>query len=307
MMVVVTGGCGFIGSHVADALIASGHAVTILDDLSTGKASNAPAQAEVVIGDVADTALVHPLVAKADLVFHLAAVASVEQCEREPEASHRTNFIGTKTVLDAAKASPKKPMVVYASSAAVYGDNPALPLDEDAQPAPLGHYGKDKLAGEVYARELGIPSVGLRFFNVFGPRQDPHSPYSGVISIFTERAAAGRPITYFGDGEQTRDFIYVGDIVKLLLAAAGHQGGAVIANGCTGKATSLKQLVATIGAILTRTPQTHHAEARSGDIRHSLGNPSRAKQLLGFTAATTLAEGLTALIGAHDAEAASCA
>ncbi|MBN8543606.1 MAG: SDR family NAD(P)-dependent oxidoreductase [Alphaproteobacteria bacterium] len=304
MVALITGGCGFIGSHLADALVASGMDVIILDNLSTGKQSNAPSKAKLVVGDVADAALVHELVGKADLVFHLAAVASVELCERDAENSHRTNFIGTKNVLDAAAASPKKPLVVYASSAAVYGDNPNLPLAESAETTPLGNYGRDKLAGEVYAQQQNIRSVGLRFFNVFGPRQDPRSPYSGVISIFTDRALAGQDITYFGDGEQTRDFIYVGDIVKLLLAASNHSGPAAVANGCTGKATSLKQLVATLAELVGTAPKTAHAEARKGDIRHSLGNPEQAKKLLGFTATTPLKDGLAALVGASQKEAA---
>ncbi|MFZ4125806.1 MAG: NAD-dependent epimerase/dehydratase family protein [Rickettsiales bacterium] len=304
MMVVVTGGRGFIGSHLADALVASGNDVTILDNLSTGTKSNAPAQAKLVVDDVADVALVHELVGKADLVFHLAAVASVEQCERDAENSHRTNLIGTKNVLDAAAASSKKPLVVYASSAAVYGDNPNLPLAETAQTQPLGNYGRDKLAGEIYAKEQNIRSVGLRFFNVFGPRQDPRSPYSGVISIFTDRALAGQGITYFGDGEQTRDFIYVGDIVKLLMAASNHSGSAAVANGCTGKATSLKQLVTTIAELVGNAPKTNHAEARKGDIRHSLGNPEQAKKLFGFMATTPLKDGLATLVGASQKEAA---
>lgn len=304
-MVLVTGGCGFIGSHLADALIASGKDVTILDNLSTGKQSNAPASAQLVVGDVADTQCVSDLVGKADLVYHLAAIASVEQCERDAEGTHRTNFIGTKNILDAAAASPKKPLVVYASSAAVYGDNPNLPLSEDAQTAPLGNYGKDKLAGENYAKDTNIPSVGLRFFNVFGPRQDARSPYSGVISKFVERTLAEQPLTYFGDGEQTRDFIYVGDIVKLLLAAADTKPGtAMIANGCTGKATSLKQLVSVISEIVGHSPRTEMAAPRQGDIRHSLGNPAQAEALFGFKATTSLKEGLSALIYASQKEAA---
>lgn len=304
MMVVVTGGCGFIGSHLTEALVASGSDVTVLDNLSTGTKSNLPPQAKLVVGDVADAALVTELVAKADLVFHLAAVASVELCERDAENSHRTNFTGTQNVMDAANASPKKPLVVYASSAAVYGDNPNLPLSEDAQTAPLGNYGIDKLASEIYARDHNIRSVGLRFFNVFGPRQDPRSPYSGVISIFTDRTLAGQALTFYGDGEQTRDFINVADIVKLLLAASKHTGGPIVANGCTGKATSLKQLVATISDIVKRSPATSHAAAREGDIRHSLGNPALAETLLGFSATTSLKDGLTALINASQTEAA---
>jgi UDP-glucose 4-epimerase len=309
MMVVVTGGCGFIGSHLADALVASGNDVTILDNLSTGKKSNIPSQAKLVIGDVADAALVQKLVAEADAVFHLAAVASVEACTHDWLNSHRTNLTGTVTVLEAAAKSKKKPIVVYASSAAVYGDNPNLPLREDAQTTPLSSYGLDKYSAEQYGRMAwhyhNVPNVGLRFFNVFGPRQDPHSPYSGVISKFVEKMLAGEPLTYFGDGEQTRDFIYVSDIVALLLAAAQNAPhGATVMNGCTGQATSLKQLVATIGEIVQRTAQTSHASPREGDIRHSLGDPERAYKLLGFKASTSLKDGLAQLINASQMEAA---
>lgn len=302
MMVVVTGGCGFIGSHLVDALLATGNDVNILDNLSTGKKSNIPSQANLVVGDVADAALVHELVDSADMVFHLAAVASVEQCEKDVEGGHRTNFIGTKNILDAAVYSSKRPLVVYASSAAVYGDNSNLPLAETAETKPLGNYGRDKLAGEVYAREQNIPSVGLRFFNVFGPRQDRHSSYSGVISKFVEQMLSGQTITYFGDGEQTRDFIYVGDIIKLLLAATNYSGRAIVANGCTGRATSLKQLVAAISEISHRTPTTSYTAARAGDIRHSLGNSALAGTLFGFTANTSLKDGLAALVSESQKE-----
>lgn len=300
MVALITGGCGFIGSHVADALVASGQEVIILDNLSTGKKSNAPTAARVVVADVADEVIAQDLVNKADVVFHLAAIASVEACNKDLMNAHRTNLTGTVTVLDAAAKSPKKPLVVYASSAAVYGDNPNLPLAEEAETKPLGAYGLDKLSGEKYAQLAwqfhGVASVGLRFFNVFGTRQDPHSPYSGVISKFVQYGTLGQPITYFGDGEQTRDFIHVSDIVALLLAASKIKQGAVIANGCTGKATSLKQLAAAIGKTLGRALETNHAPARQGDIRHSLGNPARAEELLGFRASTSLAQGLEALV-----------
>lgn len=176
---LVTGGCGFIGSHLCDALAARGDAVTILDDMSTGKRENAPAEAEIVEGDVADAALVRRLMAKADGCFHLAAVASVQRCTEEWVTSHRTNLTGAITVFDAARQAGGRP-VIYASSAAVYGDNPDVPLDEDARTRPLSAYGADKLGCELHGRVAfgvhGVPNTGFRFFNVFGPRQDPKSP-----------------------------------------------------------------------------------------------------------------------------------
>jgi UDP-glucose 4-epimerase len=207
------------------------------------------------------------------------------------------------TVLDAARA--RKPPVIYASSAAVYGDNADLPLCETAATTPLSAYGLDKLSGEHNAaiawKFHGVPSVGLRFFNVYGPRQDASSPYSGVISKFMANAQASAPLTFFGDGAQTRDFIYVGDIVQLLVtAAASTMSGARVFNGCTGVATSLRQLATAIGDAIGDAAgtaiTTHHAAAREGDIRHSLGNPGAAHEALGFRATTALADGLKNLI-----------
>lgn len=295
MRILVTGGCGFIGSHLADRLVADGHGVTVLDDLSTGQRSHLPPQATLVEGDVADTALVHRLVANADAVFHLAAVASVQVCEEQPALAHRTNVTGTETIF--AAAAGRIP-VIYASSAAIYGDNPALPLVETATPSPLGAYGRHKLANEqAAAATTGLTSTGLRFFNVYGPRQDPRSPYSGVISKFAAHAQAGLPLTFFGDGEQTRDFIYVGDIVRLLLAAWAKARGTQVYNGCTGRATSLKMLATAIAAAQGTPLTTAHAEPRVGDIRHSLGDPHQAEAQLDFHAQTDLTTGLHALLG----------
>jgi UDP-glucose 4-epimerase len=285
-----------------DRLVADGHGVTVLDNLSTGKRENLHFGATLVEGDVADATLVQSLVAKVNGVIHLAAVASVERCETDIEASHRTNFIGTKTVLEAA-ATARVP-VIYASSAAVYGDNPSLPLSEASATQPINRYGADKLAGEVEAarlgREQGLASVGLRFFNVYGPQQDPTSPYSGVISKFMAAASKGKPLTFFGDGEQTRDFIYVGDVVALIVSALKHTSpGALLFNGCTGRATSLKQLAATIGTALGKPITITHAPARIGDIRHSLGDATEATKTLGFRATTDLAAGLAALVGTN--------
>ncbi|MFZ4541217.1 MAG: NAD-dependent epimerase/dehydratase family protein [Rickettsiales bacterium] len=298
MSILVTGGCGFIGSHVVDALVARGETLSVLDNLSSGNRENLNPAATLVEGDVADAELVTSLVAKVDAVVHLAAVASVEQCTNQWLEAHRTNLTGTVTILNAAKG--KKIPVVYASSAAIYGDNPNLPLSENEVPNPLSAYGLDKLSCEKQAalgwNFHGIPSVGLRFFNVYGPRQDARSPYSGVISKFVSNARATLPLTFFGDGEQTRDFIYVGDIVRLILAGLDARAGAQVFNGCTGKATSLKQLAAAIGDAVGHSITTAHAEARTGDIRHSLGSPALAANTLKFTAVTSLAEGLKQLV-----------
>jgi UDP-glucose 4-epimerase len=301
---LVTGGCGFIGSHLVEALLARGDTVRILDDLSTGKRHKVLEGARIEVGDVADRALVARAVAGADGCFHLAAVASVQRCSEDWLGTHRTNLTGTVTVLDAARHAGARPIpVVYASSAAVYGDNPAVPLAETAVPRPLSAYGADKLGSELHAGVAWnihqVPTLGLRFFNVYGPRQDPSSPYSGVISIFADRALGNRGFDIYGDGEQTRDFVYVGDVVRCLVAAmAGLQTGAAVFNVCTGRATSLLQLADTIGAIVGRTPpRTHHA-ARSGDIKQSLGDPAAAAKKFGFSADTKIADGLARTLAA---------
>lgn len=305
MRALITGGAGFIGSHLAEGLIAQGHDVRVIDNLSTGKRSNLPSAVAFSEGDITDASLLQPLVAQADAVFHLAAIASVAVCENEPAVAARTNVTGTETVFAAALAQGKP--VIYASSAAVYGDNDALPLMETADPRPLGNYGAQKLQNEQLAKTMhaqGLRSVGLRFFNVYGPRQDARSPYSGVISKFMAQAVAGKPLTFFGDGEQTRDFIYVGDIVALLIAAWRAALGCELFNGCTGVQTSLKQLAAAIGQAAGAPVSTEHAPARSGDIRHSLGSPLKAANILNFNARTSLGDGLASLYASEAAHAA---
>ncbi|PZP84500.1 MAG: epimerase [Azospirillum brasilense] len=304
MQPLITGGAGFIGSHLAEWHYHGGMPVTVLDNLSSGKRTNLLQNATLVEGDVADAALVDRLVARASCVYHLAAIASVQVCEQEPERAHRTNVIGTDTIFEAAARHGKT--VVYASSAAVYGDNANLPLSEQETPAPLGPYGQHKLANEHSAARFaaqGLKSTGLRFFNVYGPRQDPASPYSGVISIFADRIGRGAPITFHGDGEQTRDFVYVGDVANALVSAqeltrsttlngAYVHGGADVLNMCTGRATSLKQLAATLSAVCGTPLQASHGPARVGDIRHSLGDPARVMRALGGRGWTQLADGL---------------
>ncbi len=302
---LVTGGCGFIGSHLADALLGAGHTVRILDDMSTGRPENKPAGAKLLEGDVADPRLVAEAMHGADGCFHLAAVASVERGNLDWLGTHRANLTGSITVFDAARrANPQVPVpVVYASSAAVYGDNPEVPLAETAATRPLSAYGADKLGSEqhgfVAGRVHGIPTCGLRFFNVYGPRQDPKSPYSGVISIFCDRLKAGQGITIFGDGGQSRDFVFVGDVVRALLAAmerAGTDGR--VYNVCTGRSTTIGELAGTIAGILGAPAEIVFGPPRAGEIRVSLGDPSSVRRELGFEARTALEEGLARTLGA---------
>ena len=297
---LITGGCGFIGSHLADALIGRGHTVCILDDLSTGKRENAPASAALIVGDVADAALVKSVMSTVDGCFHLAAIASVQRSIDDWMGAHRTNLTGTISVLDAARQNPDRRVpVVYASSAAVYGDNPNTPLLESAERRPLTAYGADKLGCEQHAHVAWhvhkVSTFGMRFFNVYGPRQDPKSPYSGVISIFADRIATQQPITIFGDGQQVRDFVFVADVVAHLIAAMDRcQGGAQVLNVCTGKATSVAQLALAMGNLIGCRPEITYGAARAGDIRVSIGNPALAVQTLGIAATYSLVDGLRA-------------
>jgi UDP-glucose 4-epimerase len=294
---LVTGGCGFIGSHLVDSLLADGHEVRVLDDLSTGKRDNLDARAKLTPGTITDRALVAKLMDGADGCFHLAAVASVERCNREWVDTHTVNLTGTIAIFDAARAKGSGARVVYASSAAIYGDNPAVPLSERAAATPLSAYGADKYGCELHARVAaivhGVPSVGMRFFNVYGPRQDPKSPYSGVISIFCDKIFAGQPVTVFGDGGQVRDFVYVGDVVRALRAAmASRKPVPSVFNVCTGTRITVRELAETIYRLRQATPNLVFAPPRSGDIRVSCGDPAHAQAELGFKSMTSLAEGL---------------
>ena len=297
---VVTGGCGFIGSHLVESLLADGHGVRIVDDLSTGKRENVPTQAQVTVGDVADADLVAKVMAGADGCFHLAAIASVQRGNEEWLETHKANLTGTIAVLDAARtAKDGEPVpVVYASSAAVYGDCDALPLNEQAPTRPLSAYGADKLGSELHASVAsgvhGVPTTGFRFFNIYGPRQDPGSPYSGVIAIFAQRLASGQGVTVFGDGGQYRDFVYVADVVRYLRAAMQDMPqGARVFNICTGRTTTVVQLARAIAEIAGVDADIGHGPARVGDIRESVGDPTAVTAAFGFSADTLLKDGLT--------------
>ena len=306
---LVTGGCGFIGSHLCRALLSRGDAVRVLDDLSTGSLASLPAPAGFIHGDVADPQLARRAVAGVDGCFHLAAVASVELSNCDWLRTHRTNLTGAIVVFDAAAAEAVP--VVYASTAAVYGDCLSLPLKEGSEKQPASAYGADKLGCELHAQAAGkvhrLPSVGLRLFNVYGPGQDPKSPYSGVISIFSERIRRGEPIEIFGDGRHTRDFIFVADVVTALLRAMDTRPpGEPVFNICTGRGTSVLELARTIANLCGQDLEIRFRPERAGEIGHSYGDPTAARQVLGLGRSTELRVGLAATLawleGVSDAQ-----
>ncbi|SDG35593.1 NAD-dependent epimerase/dehydratase family protein [Phytopseudomonas seleniipraecipitans] len=302
--ILVTGGAGFIGSNLVDALLARGNSVRVLDNLSMGKLANLPMdnpRLTFIEGDVADAGLISRAVAGCAAVVHLAAVASVQASVDDPVSTHQSNFIGTLNLCEAMREHAVR-RVVFASSAAVYGNNgEGQAIDENTAKSPLTPYAADKLASEhylqFYGRQHGLEPAIFRFFNIFGPRQDPSSPYSGVISIFTQRAQKGLPISVFGDGEQTRDFFFVADLVELLLQALDAQQvapGAV--NVGWNEAVSLKQLLAQIGELLGGLPAVTHLDGRPGDIRHSRADNRRLIEHYRLPVQTSLRDGLAALL-----------
>ena len=284
---LVTGGCGFIGSHLCEALLKRGHAVRVLDDLSSGSRENLPGAAELIRGDIADVESANIALEGVDGCFHLAAVASVARGIEDWTGTHRVNLSGTINLLDQIRHLPSSRRIpfVYASSAAVYGDPQSLPLSESSVPRPLSAYGADKLGCELHARVAttvyGIPTVGLRFFNVYGPRQDPRSPYSGVISLFCDRLSRGEPVDIFGDGQQTRDFVFVRDVVKALMQAmAICPPGAPVFNLCTGRPTKIIDLAQLIASLSGAPLQHRFRPARPAEIRHFAGSPGKARAVL---------------------------
>jgi len=304
---LITGGAGFIGSHLAEALAAGGARVRVLDDFSTGRRENLAAvagQVEVIEGDVRNRLVAERAVSGADVVVHLAAVSSVQGSVDDPRKVWEVNCGGTLNLLEAARAG-RLHRFIFASSAAFYGDHTDLPLVEELPPRPLSPYAASKAAGESLCRSyyatFGLPTVSLRFFNVYGPRQDPHSPYSGVISIFVEQMRQGQSPVVSGDGEQTRDFVYVTDVVEAILRAADReQAVGDVFNVAGGEEASVLRLV----AVLNRTLGKHLAPAfgppRAGEVRRSWADVGRAKDALGWTAGRALTDGLTALLSAVD-------
>lgn len=299
MHTLITGGAGFIGSHTARLLLSQGHQVTVLDNLSSGRRERLPAHPalRLVVGDITDPAAVTDALAGVDRVLHLAAQVSVANSVEDPIGSCRDNLLGFVTVLDGARRAGVS-RFVYASSAAVYGQPAELPLWEDSATAPASPYGLEKLVNDKYAalyRELhGLSSLGLRYFNVYGPGQDPKSPYSGVISVFCDRLRGGEPLTVHGDGLQTRDFVYVGDVAAANLAALTSDATGVLNVG-TGSSRTLLELIDALGRVAGVVPQVNHGEPREGDIRHSAMATARLQQIFGRVPATPLEQGLRAL------------
>lgn len=302
MNVLITGGAGFIGSHLVEHMLAAGNAVRVLDNLSTGKRENLPTHSrlEFVPGDIRDRGLVLDCARDVQAIIHLAAVASVQASVDDPTGTHAANFDGTLHLLEAARQRHVR-RFLYASSAAVYGDNTRLPLVEEEILNPLSPYAADKLAGEYYLRfyhaKFGVETTAFRFFNIFGPRQDPSSPYSGVISIFIERVSRGEPVTVFGDGRQTRDFVYVGDLVKLLMQAlARTEAVGQVINVGRGMQCSLLELLEALEKLTGKPVERRFEAARLGDIVHSCADISRLVRLLGKAPDTDIATGLGAIL-----------
>ena len=301
MNYLVTGGAGFIGSHITERLLADGHTVRILDNFSTGKRENIPAAAgvEVIEGDVGDIETVRNAMQDMNYVFHEAAIASVPETVGNPLASERINYRGTLNILESARHAGVK-RVVFACSAAVYGDLPELPKREGMPLKPLSPYAVDKLASEhackVYTHLYGLEAVALRYFNVFGPRQDPSSPYSGVISIFSDCLRQGKQPTIYGDGEQTRDFVFVSDVVEanIRAAASATSPGSAI-NIATGNTLSINDLLRTICHIQGQPFAPRYLPGRQGDIRHSRADISLARELLEWEPVVEFETGLREL------------
>jgi UDP-glucose 4-epimerase len=300
---LVTGGAGFIGSHIVEALLRQNHQVRVLDNFSSGKRENLPSthnQLEILEEDICDAEAVARALAGVDGVFHEAALVSVPKSVDHPESSFEINARGTFNVFDGARKAGAR-RVIYASSAAVYGDATELPVAESLAPRPLSPYGLDKLYGEqlgqLYSSLYGQEIFALRYFNVFGPRQDPASPYSGVISIFVDRLRSGKSMSIFGDGEQTRDFVYVGDVVEANLKAmfAKYQGFRAFNVG-SGRQTSLNELFRELRHLSGSLTEPAYAAARAGDIRHSLADISLIRREIGYSPAFSLSEGLRLLL-----------
>ncbi len=303
MFILVTGGAGFIGSHTVDLLLAQGARVRVLDNLETGQRRNLPTREALEFrqGDIRVAADVVSAMEGITHVLQLAAKVSVQASVEEPVASGATNVAGFLNVLDAARRCGVS-RFVYASSAAVYGVPAELPLTERSSVAPQSPYGLEKLIDDHYAAlygELyGLSTLGLRYFNVYGPRQDPSSPYAGVISRFADRLRGNQPLTVFGDGQQTRDFIYVGDVARANVSALTRSCTGVC-NVATGSSVTLLDLIRTLGEASGVDAQVLHEPAREGDILESAADTTRLREELGVVAATRLLPGLRHLLHAQ--------
>jgi UDP-glucose 4-epimerase len=300
MKYIVTGGAGFIGSHITEAL-AEKHEVVVIDNFFSGKLENLSEFSDsvhVIRGSITDLPLLRNAFNEADGIFHLAAIASVARSVDDPVATHETNLTGTLNVLLAARDCGVK-KVVFSSSSAVYGDEPTLPKREDLPPFPLSPYAVSKLAGEYYCRvfsELfGVKAVSLRYFNVFGPRQDPQGEYAAVIPKFITNLLNDKPPLIFGDGKQTRDFVYVKDVVQANIRAMQNSATGTFNIG-SGKSTDLNMLANSIAEIMKVSRQPVYEKPRSGDIRDSVSDITAACNAFGYHAGYTLEKGLSETI-----------
>ncbi|NUQ64540.1 MAG: SDR family oxidoreductase [Pirellulales bacterium] len=296
---LVTGGAGFIGSHIAEALVARGDQVRVLDNLSTGFLSNLDTirdRVEFIQGDLVDADAVRKAVQGVECIFHEAALASVPRSVERPLDTNAACVTGTLTLLDAARRAGVR-RVVYAGSSSAYGDQPNSSKRETDLPAPISPYGAAKLAAEYYCRAFtatyGFETVTVRYFNVFGPRQDPNSPYSAVIPLFITAILAGRQPVIYGDGQQSRDFTYVANVVHANLLAADAPGVAGrVLNVANGRSVTLLEMLAALNRLLGTDIQPNHAPPRPGDIRESMADITQARQLLGYEPQVGFEEGL---------------
>lgn len=301
---LVTGGCGFIGSHLVDALVRAGHDIVVVDNLSTGKLENLNPGVKFIHGDVTDPLLINKLLKDRDGCFHLAALVSIEYSNSHWLPSHLVNLTGTITVLDCAKSAKNgKPIpVVYASSSAIYGDNTKMPLTESMEPDPQSVYAADKLSGEFHAHAASkifhIPTIGLRLFDVYGPRQNPKSHYSHVISTFLEQMISDKPIKIYGEGNQVRDFLYVSDAVNYFLQAMyTAEAHSEIYNVCSGQQTSVNQLVTTMQEVLHKDDITIvKSDPKKQAINITVGSPQKANKRFNIKTLVDLRQGLTQML-----------
>jgi nucleoside-diphosphate-sugar epimerase len=297
---LVTGGAGFIGSHIAQNLLQKHHQVRILDNFSTGNVENLSGfqgKLEIIEGDLRTPADVKRAVQNVEIIFHEAAFVSNPKSILEPKACFDVNVTGTENLLEEARKAGVK-RIVFASSAAVYGDSDSLPLSEDTILRPLSPYAASKyvneMYGSLYTHTYGMDVISLRYFNVFGPRQNPDSEYAAAIPIFICSLLSNQPITIFGDGEQTRDLVYIQDVVQANLIAAEHPDAAgQVFNICTGIETSMRILVDTLRKLFPGSMDPKHTLPRTGDIYRSLGKPDKAREVLGFQPHTPLMQGLS--------------
>jgi UDP-glucose 4-epimerase len=298
MRTLVTGGAGFIGSHIVEELLRRGDTVRVLDNFTTGARENLEnfhGNLEVVEGDLREARTVKAAVQDVELVFHLAAFISVAQSMADPETCFAVNVGGTVVLLEAARRAGAR-KVVLSSSCAVYGDTNVIPTTEETPLSPLSPYALSKQVNELYARlytrTLGLPVTALRYYNVYGPRQRPDSDYAAAIPIFVRRLVAGEPITIYGDGKQSRDFIFVKDVVRANLLATESDAAGEAFNICTGRETNLLDLLEELSEVSPRQPEVRFEAPRPGDIYRSAGSPEKAAGALGFRAETSLPDGL---------------